>query len=97
MLSIRFKKEGKKHQQILRLVLIDSKKAINSGIANDILGWMNPKTKEAVINKEKVLDWIHKGAQPTDSVFNLLVRYNIIKGKKIPKHKTAKKSEKDKK
>lgn len=56
MLSIRFKKEGKKHQQILRLVLIDSKKAINSGIANDILGWMNPKTKEAVINKEKVLD-----------------------------------------
>jgi len=38
MLSIKFRKEGKKHQKMMRVILVDSRKPINSGLANEILG-----------------------------------------------------------
>jgi ribosomal protein S16 len=38
MLTIRFKKEGKKHQKIMRLIVVDSHLATNSGSSKEILG-----------------------------------------------------------
>mgnify|MGYP003743004627 CR=1 FL=1 len=87
MLTIRFKKEGKKHQKIMRLIVVDSHLATNSGSSKEILGWVNPYQKEERLNKERILYWLSKGAKPSASVFNLLVKNNIIAGKKIPKHK----------
>jgi ribosomal protein S16 len=45
------------------------------------------------LKKEKILEWISKGAQPTSSVHNLLIKQNIIEGKKIAMHNKAKKKE----
>lgn len=97
MLSIKFRKEGKKHQKIMRVILIDSRKPINSGLANEILGWVNPVTKQVELKKDKIIEWIKKGAQPTTSVHNLLIKNNIIEGKKIATHNKAKKKEEEKK
>ncbi len=97
MLSIKFRKEGKKHQKIMRLILVDSRKPINSGLANEILGFINPKTKQVELKKERILEWISKGAQPTSTVHNLLIKNNIVEGKKIANHRAAKKKEEEKK
>jgi len=93
MLSIKFRKEGKKHQKIMRVILVDSRKTVNSGLANEIFGWVDPVSKKVELKKERILEWISKGAQPTSSVHNLLVKQNIIEGKKVAVHKKAKKKE----
>ena len=54
------------------------------------LGWLNPLSKEVNIKKERVLYWIEKGAWPTETVHNLLVRENVITGSKKPVHKKKK-------
>jgi len=97
MLSIKLRKEGKKHQKIMRLILIDSRKPINSGLANEILGWINPATKQVELKKDRILEWISKGARPTTTVHNLLIKNNIIEGKKVANHNKAKKKEEEKK
>jgi ribosomal protein S16 len=56
MLSIKFRKEGKKHQKIMRVILVDSRKPINSGLANEILGWIDPVSKKVELKKEKILE-----------------------------------------
>ena len=45
------------------------------------LGWYDPITKDAAkqikINEERVRYWISQGAQPTQTVGNLLKRHGI--------------------
>ncbi len=85
MLTLKFKKTGKKHQSYLRLIAIE-KKAKLSGKNTDDLGWANPHAKTHEIDKEKVLDWLKKGAQPSDTVHNFLVKLGLIKEKKKAVH-----------
>ena len=54
---------------------------------------MDPKTGKAEIKKERAKYWVSVGAQPTDSIHNLLVREGALEGKKIPVHKKPKKEE----
>lgn len=62
----------------------------------EILGFYNPITKKSNIKKERVQYWIKNGAQPSDSIHNLLIKNKIIEGKKTPVHskKKAKEGEK---
>jgi len=59
-----------------------------------LLGSYNPHLKKANLNKERINYWILKGAKVSDSVWNLLIRENVIKGKKRPK-KIRKKKKKE--
>ena len=56
------------------------------------VGFYNPKTKEKVLSKERFQYWISKGAQPSSTVYNLLVKEGIVAGKKIDVHKKSKKA-----
>lgn len=94
MLKIRFLRVGKKNQPAFKIVVINAKRAPQSGKFVEEVGFFNPLTKEKVLRKERILYWLSKGAKPSDSVFNLLVSEKIIKGKKIPVHKKPKKKEK---
>jgi len=94
MLKIRFLRVGKKNQPAFKIVVINAKRAPQSGKFVEEVGFFNPLTKEKVLRKERILYWLSKGAKPSDSVFNLLVAEKIIKGKKIPVHKKPKKKEK---
>ena len=91
MLAIKLKRIGKKHQATFR-VIVAEKKSKMTGIYTDDLGFWNPHTKKASINKERAEHWIKVGAQPTETVYNLLVKNQIIKGTKKPVH--GKKKEK---
>ena len=89
MLAIKLKRIGKKHQPSFR-VIVSEKRSRLQGRYIDDLGWLNPLTKEFKINKELALRWIKQGAQPTESVHNLLVRVGVLSGPKKAVHKKRK-------
>lgn len=48
----------------------------------EVLGSWDPHHKKGVFNGDKIKYWISKGAQVSDSVWNLLIRQGIIEGRK---------------
>jgi len=89
MLALKLKRIGKKHQASFRLIVIEKRSKLVGKYAED-LGWYNPREDKMEFNKERVSYWIKNGAQPTDTVHNLLITAGIIEGKKIAVHKKAK-------
>ena len=73
MLKIRLRRTGARHQPSYRVVVADSR-AARDGAFIDYLGHYNPRTDPPTISidQEKVKKWIGGGAQPTDSVKQLL-------------------------
>ena len=49
----------------------------------EVVGFFNPLTKEKKLKADRIKYWLSVGAQPSDTVHNLLVGEKIIKGKKI--------------
>jgi small subunit ribosomal protein S16 len=88
MLSIRFLRVGKKHQPSYKIVVVDKRRSPKSGKFIEQLGFYNPLTKEKGINKERAQYWLSQGAQPSDTVHNLLVKEGLIEGKKVAVHST---------
>ena len=73
MLKIRLRRTGARNQPSYRVVVADSR-AARDGAFIDYLGHYNPRTEPPTlsIDQEKAQKWIRKGAQPTDSVKQLL-------------------------
>ncbi|MBU3942879.1 30S ribosomal protein S16 [Patescibacteria group bacterium] len=90
MLRIRLFRGGKKHQPSYKIVVVDKDRAPRGGRFIDILGFLNPTEKTKSIDGEKAKHWISKGAQPSDTIHNLLVKEGIIKDKKRDVHKKSK-------
>lgn len=85
MLTIRLTRIGKKNAPSYRVVLVEKTAAPQSGKFLEILGHYNPRLKELSLKSERIKHWLAKGAKPSDTVHNLLVRQGIIKGPKIKK------------
>jgi len=90
MLVIRFFRTGKKNQPSFKIVVTDKRRATRGGRFIEEVGFFNPLTKEKVMRAERIKYWISVGAEPSDRVYNLLIKEKIIEGKKIPLHKTKK-------
>ena len=90
MLAIKLQKIGKKKQPSYRVVIQEKRTKLNSLCVED-LGWYNPRMKKAEIKKDRVAYWLKIGAQPTDTVHNLLVKNKIINAPKRAVHKVSKK------
>lgn len=71
MLKIRLKRLGAKKQPSYRVIVINSTTK-REGKPIQELGFYNPKTKEMKFDKQAALDWISKGAQPTERVQYLI-------------------------
>ncbi|OGZ35850.1 MAG: 30S ribosomal protein S16 [Candidatus Portnoybacteria bacterium RIFCSPLOWO2_01_FULL_43_11] len=85
MLIVRLLRVGKKNAPSFRIVLIEKSAPPKSGKFLEILGFYNPRSKEINIKKERILYWISKGVKASETVHNLLVSQDIIKGPKIKK------------
>lgn len=90
MLCIRFLRIGKKHQPCFKIVVTDKRKPPRGGRFVEEVGFWNPLTKEKVLKAERIKHWISKGAKPSDSVYNLLVKEKVLEGKKVSVHKKKK-------
>lgn len=90
MLMMRLQRVGRKNEPHFRVVVTE-KTISPRGKSLEIVGFINPKTGEKALKKERVLYWLSKGVQTSDTVHNLLVSKGMIRGKKIAKHKVLKK------
>ncbi len=95
MLKIRFLRRGKRNQPFFFIVVVEKNRPPQSGRFVEKIGFYNPITKERKIDRERVRYWLNNGAQPSDVVFNLLIKEGVIKGKKISVHKRPKKEKAD--
>jgi len=95
MLMIRFQRIGRTNDPAFRIVVLEKERAAKAGNIVELLGTYNPRSKALTLDEASVKEWIGKGAQPTDSIRNLLITKGVITGKKVnalPK-KTPQKSE----
>ena len=77
--KIRLKRTGMKKAPSYRVVVADSRSPRDGRIIEK-LGWYNPLVDPSVIkiDEEKTLGWLKNGAQPTDSVAQLLKRTGVL-------------------
>jgi len=80
MVKIRLKRMGAKKTPFYRIVVADSRYP-RDGRFIDQIGTYNPLTDPSTINvdSEKALKWLGQGAQPTDTVKELLKISGVIK------------------
>ena len=93
MLTIRLHRIGKTNQPSFKIVVVDKRVSAAAGKFREEVGSINRVTKQVKLDKEKIVYWISKGAQPSPTVNNILVKEKIIVGKKIANHSQPKKKE----
>lgn len=102
--KIRLKRMGAKKRPFYRVVIADSRSP-RDGRFIETVGTYNPISQPAEIklDEEKILSWLGNGAQPSDTVRNLLsnagilAKYNESKSGKKPAKKTTTKEASSKK
>ena len=77
--KIRLARHGKKHQAYYHIVVADGR-APRDGKFIEVIGKYNPNTNPATIHIDdvKALDWLSKGAQPTDTTRAILSYKGIM-------------------
>lgn len=78
--KIRLNRMGAKKNPFYRIVVADSR-APRDGRFIEILGNYDPTKEDAPVNidEAKVIDWMTKGAQPTDTVRSILRKQGVMK------------------
>ena len=77
--KIRLTRLGAKKKPFYRIIVADSHSPRN-GRFIEIIGNYDPTKEPAVVNvdEEKAIDWMMKGAQPTDTVRSLLSKKGVM-------------------
>ncbi|MBR0419195.1 MAG: 30S ribosomal protein S16 [Erysipelotrichaceae bacterium] len=80
MVKLRLKRMGAKKVPFYRIVAADAR-VRRDGRDIETIGTYDPTKKPAIINidEEKALNWLNKGAVPTDTVRNILSQNGIMK------------------
>lgn len=91
MLVIRLRRVGKKNKPTYRIVVAEHSFPVDGKFTAD-LGFYNPHTKAVGLKKEEAVNWMNKGAQPSNTVARILEKEKVkhgsvvvIKKKKQPK------------
>ncbi|MCL5795058.1 MAG: 30S ribosomal protein S16 [Patescibacteria group bacterium] len=105
MLRIRLKRFGKIHQPFYRIVVAEHSKPV-AGEYIAKIGQYDPKKKALVLDQKQALDWMNKGAKPSNTVAKIFkaqglkhksIVIKIYKSKsnaELEKEKQAKEAEK---
>ncbi len=86
MLTIRLSRVGKRKQPIYRLI-VSEKGRDPWGRSLEIIGNYNPRSTPPQINfkNDRITYWLSKGAQASDTVWNMLVDLKLVQGEKRQK------------
>ena len=78
--KLRLKRMGRRHLVFYRLNAIDSRSPRDGRVVEQ-LGWYDPLAKEpekqTSLNRERIEHWLKVGAQPSNTVRNLLAQQGI--------------------
>ncbi len=78
--KLRLKRMGAKKRPFYRVVAADSRSPRDGKVIEEI-GYYNPVVEPAdiKIDEEKAMKWLRDGAQPTDTVRDILKKQGIVK------------------
>ncbi|WP_461213164.1 30S ribosomal protein S16 [Lacticaseibacillus sp. GG6-2] len=77
--KIRLKRMGSKRKPFYRVVVADSRSP-RDGRFIESVGYYNPLTEpvDLKLDEDSILDWLQKGAQPSDTVRTLLTSKGLM-------------------
>ena len=80
--TLRLTRKGAKKKPYYRVVAAEKTKA-RDGRFIEILGHYNPREypDSIVLKEDRILDWLGKGAQPSDAVKKLLAQKGLLQKK----------------
>lgn len=89
MVKLRLKRMGSKRKPFYRIVAADSRSPRDGRIIETI-GTYNPTKNPAAVtlNEELAIKWLNNGAQPSDTVRNILSKEGLLK--RLHEEKSAK-------
>ena len=100
MLVIRLQRTGRTNDPNFRVVVCEHTIGPKAGKYLEKLGSYNPKTKQRLLDAERINYWMSQGAKPSETMHNMLVTAGVLKKPKInvlPKRKILAKREQEKK
>ena len=77
MIRIRMKCFGRKKQKTYRIVIMYSNTRRDGKVIEEV-GFFNPITQETRLNLSRIKERLAQGAQPTNTVKNLLRKSQVI-------------------
>ena len=81
--KLRLQRLGRTHKSFFRLSAMDSRKPRDGRVIEE-LGWYDPHKKnedeQTELNRERIEYWLSVGAQPSETVGNLLKKNGIGQG-----------------
>jgi len=77
MLKLRLKRIGRKRAPSYRLVVMESSTR-RDGRPVEEVGYYDPISKKSHLDIPKIEKWLSYGVQPTETVFNLLKKAEIV-------------------
>lgn len=77
MLKLRLKRTGRKRSPSYRLVIMENTSR-RDGRPVDEVGYYDPISKKYKFDVDKIKKWLSYGVRPTETVFNLLKKAEII-------------------
>ena len=83
MLKIRMQRTGRINTPSYRIVVVEHTASPKAGKFVDKVGTYDPKSKQRLLDTERIKHWLSVGAKPSATVHNMLVSLGIIDGKKI--------------
>jgi len=82
---LRLKRFGRRHRSCYRINAVDSRRPRDGRVLEE-LGWYDPEAhtadKQVSLNRQRIEHWLGEGAQPSDTVRDLLVKHGIPVRKK---------------
>lgn len=79
---MRLQRVGRRNDPSYRIVVTDKRTGPKSDKHVDRIGSYDPKINHIKIDADKAKEWLAKGVQPSDTMYNLLISQNVIEGKK---------------
>ena len=77
MVKLRLKRFGKKREVSYRIVATQSTTRRDGRPLAEV-GFYNPRSDEVRLDVPAIVDWLKKGAQPTDTVRSILTKANVF-------------------
>ena len=81
MVRLRLQRLGRRNRPFYRLSAIEKRNRRN-GVVLEQLGWYDPiasdEAKQLELNAERIKFWLSQGAQPSETVADLLARNDLL-------------------
>lgn len=81
MVRLRLKRFGRRHRPYYRITAFDARAPRDGRAIDEELGTYDPletnEEKKVTLNRERIIHWLDRGAQPSESVAAILKRNGI--------------------